>query len=74
MTGEEDELARLSCGLFHYMITALVGWCGIGIFAYPFMVYGTARSLTPSVGKATHIIGVLPTLLLASGIAWLLLR
>lgn len=64
---------NLIYGVPHYLVTALVGWCGIGIFAYPFMAFGTARSMTPSLGKATYVLGLLPTLALGGLIAWWLL-
>ncbi len=61
---------NLLYGLPHYLLTVLTGWCGIGVFGYPFMVFGTARSLTPAIGNVTYVLGLLPTLALTGVIAW----
>jgi hypothetical protein len=65
---------NLMYGLPCYLLTVLTGWCGIGVFGYPFMVFGTARSLAPSLGRLTYVLGVLPTLTLAALVVWWLAR
>jgi hypothetical protein len=60
-------------GLAYYLLTALTGWIGIGIFAYPFVVFAAGRNLTPSFGKTSYVLGVLPPIALVVAIAsWLL--
>ena len=61
-------------GLGYYILTVLTGWIGIGIFAYPFVVFAAGRNLAPSFGKAAAVIlGVLPSVGLAVlGLHWLL--
>ncbi|MBS2032149.1 MAG: hypothetical protein JST54_29895 [Deltaproteobacteria bacterium] len=51
---------NLIYGLGHYLLTALTGWFGIGIFGYPFVVWAAARSLTPSLGRATYALAGAP--------------
>ncbi|HZN38471.1 MAG TPA: hypothetical protein VFD82_06685 [Planctomycetota bacterium] len=60
-------------GTGYYLLTTLTGWIGIGVIAYPFVVFAAARNLAPSLGRATYVLGVLPTLGLAALVAsWLL--
>jgi hypothetical protein len=56
---------NLIYGLGHYLVTATTGWFGIGIFAYPFVVFSSARSLEPSFGRATYLLAILPILVVA---------
>ncbi len=60
-------------GLGYYLLTALTGWIGIGIFAYPFVVFAAGRNLAPSFRKTSYALGVLPSIGVAALIAhWLL--
>jgi len=52
-------------GLGYYVLTVLTGWIGIGVFAYPFVVFAAGRNLTPSIGKAAVVLGILPSLVAA---------
>lgn len=53
-------------GLGHYLVTAATGWFGIGIFAYPYVVFGASRSLEPSIGRrATYVLAAAPILVVA---------
>jgi hypothetical protein len=56
-------------GLGCYALTALTGWIGIGVFAYPFVVFTTARNLSPSLGRASYALGFLPTIAVAALVA-----
>lgn len=59
-------------GVAYYLLTVLTGWIGIGIFAFPFVVYVAGRNLAPSLGKASYVLGVLPSLgLVALLVNWL---
>ncbi len=60
-------------GLAYYSLTALTGWIGLGVFAYPFVVFAAGRNLTPALGKASYVLGLLPSVGLAALIVgWLL--
>jgi hypothetical protein len=56
-------------GMLYYLITALTGWIGLGIFVYPLVVFAAGRNLAPSLGRASWVLGILPTLALAALIA-----
>jgi hypothetical protein len=56
-------------GTLYYLVTALTGWIGLGIFVYPLVVFAAGRNLAPSVGRASYVLGVLPTLAVAALIA-----
>jgi hypothetical protein len=56
-------------GFGRYLLTALVGWIGVGVFAYPFVVFGAARSLEPTVGKAWYALAALPMVCVAGLVA-----
>jgi hypothetical protein len=72
---------RIHCKRHHaihttgnYLLTALTGWIGVGIFGYPLAVFQLAKNFVPSLGKpASLVLGVLPTLLIAGVIIkWVL--
>jgi hypothetical protein len=79
LTWRSAEKRRVHCrkhnalhGAGYYLLTALTGWIGIGVLAYPFLVFAAARNLAPALGRATYVLGVLPTLGLAALLAsWL---
>ena len=47
-------------GLAYYALTVLTGWIGIGVFSYPLVVYAAARNLSPWIGRASIVLGILP--------------
>ena len=61
-------------GTLGYLVTALSGWCGIGIFAYPFSLFQTARNFQPLIGNGFYALVIVPLLCVASFIAWLFLH
>jgi hypothetical protein len=48
-------------GAGYYALSALTGWLGISILAYPFITFAAARALSPSLGRAWYLLAVLPT-------------
>jgi hypothetical protein len=64
----------LKHGLPNYLVTALTGWCGIGIFKFPFALYHTSLNLKPVIGNGFYILFALPLLFVVSLIACFLLH